>query len=316
MALIEKLFGKKEKTLSERSTAELRREEILLTKDRDKLFKKVEQIATDKQKIFQQGATQKSPELRKALAMQFELKTQEQLLAGRQLNVRSKELLTVSRVKMMKENAPKMSGAMGRLNLTEKDVSKIASWIEDESVTQDMYNERLDEILGLGAASDKDALERAGLSSTGHELMNDWNDMHPAAVKTTLERKLVRIKTAMLIQQEAVASRQFAESMGLMAKEIGQTFKEMDLTKTQADWERAVAQAGSVEEKMDVFLDSMEQSAISGGVSSAREDIVSDEEIDRMIQADVLAQEKTELGKLDELESEIAKELGATKQKD
>ena len=34
------------------------------------------------------------------------------------------------------------------------------------------------------------------------------------------------------------------------------------------------------------------------------------------IQADVLAQEKSELSKLDELESEIAKELGATKQRD
>ena len=43
---------------------------------------------------------------------------------------------------------------------------------------------------------------------------------------------------------------------------------------------------------------------------------LSQDEIDRMIQADVLAAEKTELGKLDELESEIAKELGATKQKD
>lgn len=137
-----------------------------------------------------------------------------------------------------------------------------------------------------------------------------------AAVKKMLERQLLSIKNAMLIQQQAAASRQFAESMGLMAKEIGQTFKEMDLTRTQADWERAVMQAGSVEEKMDVFLDSMEQSALSGGVSSTREDAVSDEEIDRMIQADVLAQEKGELGKLDELESEIAKELGATKQKD
>ena len=137
-----------------------------------------------------------------------------------------------------------------------------------------------------------------------------------AAIKKMLERQLLSIKSAMLIQQQAVASRQFAESMTLMAQEIGQTFKEMDLTKTQADWERAVSQAGSVEEKMEVFLDSMEQSAIGGGVSSAREDLVSDEEIDRMIQADVLASERTELGKLDELESEIAKELGATKQKD
>ena len=33
-------------------------------------------------------------------------------------------------------------------------------------------------------------------------------------------------------------------------------------------------------------------------------------------QTEVLASEKAELGKLDELESEIAKELGAAKQKD
>src|ERR1700722_6824411 len=66
---------------------------------------------------------------------------------------------------------------------------------------------------------------------------------------------------------------------------------------------------------MDIFLDSMEQSATSSSPVSAKEDLVSDEEIDRMIQADVLAAEKTELGKLDQLESEIAKELGG-KQKD
>src|SRR5688500_14196882 len=138
-----------------------------------------------------------------------------------------------------------------------------------------------------------------------------------AAVKKMLERQLLAIKNAMLIQQQAAASQQFAESMSLMAREIGRTFGEMDLTKTQADWERAVAQAGSMEERMEVFLESMEQSAISGaGAMTSREDLVSDDEIDRMIQADVLAAEKQELGKPDELESEIAKELGATKQKD
>jgi len=67
-----------------------------------------------------------------------------------------------------------------------------------------------------------------------------------AAVKKMLERQLLAIKNAMLIQQQAAASQQFAESMGLMAREIGRTFGEMDLTKTQADWERAVAQAGPV----------------------------------------------------------------------
>jgi hypothetical protein len=137
-----------------------------------------------------------------------------------------------------------------------------------------------------------------------------------AAVKKMLERQLLAIKNAMLIQQQAAASQQFAESMNLMAREIGRVFGEMDLTKTQADWEKAVAQAGSMEERMEVFLDSMEQTAASGSMTSAREDLVTDDEIDRMITADVLAAEKTELSKLDELESEIAKELGATKQKD
>src|SRR5439155_10152938 len=107
-----------------------------------------------------------------------------------------------------------------------------------------------------------------------------------AAVKKMLERQLLAIKNAMLIQQQAAASQQFAESMNLMAREIGRVFGEMDLTKTQADWERAVAQAGSMEERMEVFLDSMEQSALSGGTTTAREDLVSDEEIDRMISAD------------------------------
>ena len=138
-----------------------------------------------------------------------------------------------------------------------------------------------------------------------------------AAVKKMLERQLLAIKNAMLIQQQAQASAQFAESMNVMAQEIGRVFGETDLVKTQTEWERAVAQASTMEERMELFLDSMEQSAIAGsGAITAKEELVSDEEIDRMIQADVLAAEKQELGKLDELESEIAKELGATKQKD
>ena len=137
-----------------------------------------------------------------------------------------------------------------------------------------------------------------------------------AAVKKMLERQLLAIKNAMLIQQQAQASQQFAESMNLMAREIGRVFGEMDLSKTQAQWERAVAQAGSMEERMDIFLDSMQDSAITGGAATAKEELVSDDEIDRMIAADVLASEKTELGKLDELDSEIARELGQSKQKD
>src|SRR3954463_8543887 len=161
MALIDKLFGKS-KTLSELTKQELRREEILLTRQRDRLFKRIETISVDKQKIFQQGATQKSPELRKALAQDFELKTQEQLMAARELNLRSKELLTVSRLRMIKENTER-GKALGRLNVTDKDVAMISQWIEDDSVSQEMYLERLGTILDLGAESDKAAMDNIGL---------------------------------------------------------------------------------------------------------------------------------------------------------
>ncbi|HWE01226.1 MAG TPA: hypothetical protein VG326_02360 [Tepidisphaeraceae bacterium] len=181
MALIDKIFGHK-KTLSELDRQALRKEEILLTKQRDRLFKKIEQISTDKQKIFQQGATQKSPELRKALAQDFELKTQEQLMSARELNLRSKELLTVSRLRMVKENTDR-GRSMGRLNLTGKDVEKISQWIEDDSVGQDIYMERLNEILDLGAQSDKDAMAQAGVSGAGQELLNLWNEMDRGTIK-------------------------------------------------------------------------------------------------------------------------------------
>jgi hypothetical protein len=189
MALIDKIFGRK-KSLSELDKQTLRKEEILLTKQRDRLFKKIETIGTQKQTIFKSGATQRSPELRKALAQDFELKTQEQLMAARELNLRSKEL---------RENNGK-GKAMGRLNITDKDVARISGLIEDDSVSQDMYRDRLDSLLELGAQSDKDALSAAGLSSAGQELMNIWDQMDRGAVKhdVAFEQadQVVRRKTA------------------------------------------------------------------------------------------------------------------------
>ena len=182
MALIDKLFGTRKKSLSELDRAELRKEEILLTKQRDRLFKKIETLSASKQAIFQQGAKQKSPDLRKALAQDFELKTQEQMMAARELNLRSKELLTVSRLRMVRENND-AGRAAGRLNLTDRDVAKISGLIEDDNVGQDAYRDRLDTLLEIGSQGDTDALASAGLSSAGQELMGLWDDLDRGSVK-------------------------------------------------------------------------------------------------------------------------------------
>lgn len=181
MALLDKLFGHK-KTLGELDAHELRKEEILIGKQRERLMKKIEEVAAGKKKIFEQGAKTSSPELRKALAQEFELKTAEQMMVARELNIRSKELLTVSRLRLMKEYQGR-SGALGRLNITAKDIARISGAIENDAVSQEMYLQQLDSILELGAQADRDALAGAGLGESGNELMQIWDQMDRGELK-------------------------------------------------------------------------------------------------------------------------------------
>ena len=51
MALLDKILGRN-KTITDLNATELRREEILLGKQRDRLFKKIEDVATAKQKML------------------------------------------------------------------------------------------------------------------------------------------------------------------------------------------------------------------------------------------------------------------------
>jgi hypothetical protein len=181
MALIHKIFNR-QKSLSDLDWQALRKEEILIGKQRDKLFAKSEQIVSEKRKIFEQGAAQKSPELRTSLAMNFELKTQEQLMVARELNLRTKELMTVSRLRMIQENR-RHGRALGRLNVSDRDVARISQWIEDDAVSTDMYQQRLDQVLELGHQADQDALAAGGLTAAGQELMHIWDDLDRGAIK-------------------------------------------------------------------------------------------------------------------------------------
>ena len=100
-----------------------------------------------------------------------------------------------------------------------------------------------------------------------------------------LERQLLSVKNALLIKRQAEASADFAQSMGLMATEIGKLFGETDLLKTQADWEKAMVQSQSMEERMDMFLDSVEDIASQDAEMSGASEVINDEEIDDEIAA-------------------------------
>jgi hypothetical protein len=126
-----------------------------------------------------------------------------------------------------------------------------------------------------------------------------------ATIRKMLERQLLSVKNALLIKRQAEASADFAKSMGLMATEIGKLFGETDLVKTQADWEKAMVQSQTMEERMNMFLDTVEDVAAQDVEMSAASEVVSDAEIDRLIEAETEAEHQKELDKLSALRAEL-----------
>ena len=127
-----------------------------------------------------------------------------------------------------------------------------------------------------------------------------------ATIRKMLERQLLAVKNALLIKRQAEASADFSTAMGTMATEISRLFGQTDLTKTQADWEKAMVQSQTMQERMDMFLESVEDLAAQDAESvAAGGEAVSDDDIDRMIAAEAEAEHAKEMDRLTALRSEL-----------
>ncbi len=126
-----------------------------------------------------------------------------------------------------------------------------------------------------------------------------------ALIQRLLERQLLSVKNALIIKRQAEASADFSSAMGMMAAEIGKLFGATDLVKTQADWEKAMVQSQSMEERMNMFLDSIEDIAAQDAEMGTTDLAVSDEEIDRLIEAEVEAEHHKEMARLEGLRAEL-----------
>ncbi len=131
-----------------------------------------------------------------------------------------------------------------------------------------------------------------------------------ATIKKLLERQLLAVKNALLIKRQAEASADFAEAMGLMAREVSRMYGDTDLAKTQMDWERALMQSQSMEERMQMFLDAIEQGAAADVSAAATGEAISDEEIDRMIAAEEQVEAARESQQMSALRAELAQLKG------
>lgn len=178
MALFDWLT-KKGKPLSAMTRQELRRQELLLARDREQLLKRITDTATKKQDIFERGRQEKSPELRRILAQEFDLKTTEQMMTGRQLNIRSKEFLTVSQMRMLRENSERAKARGSKLGLIgERDILVLEKLIENDAITAEMYQERLDSMLQVGG-DDGESM----LTPGSKQVLDVWEQMDTGLMK-------------------------------------------------------------------------------------------------------------------------------------
>jgi DNA polymerase III alpha subunit (gram-positive type) len=125
-----------------------------------------------------------------------------------------------------------------------------------------------------------------------------------ATIKKLLERQVLAVKNALLIKRQAEASADFAGAMTMMASEVSKLYGDMDLSKTQMQWEKAISQSQSMEERMTLFLEAIEQGA-AADVTAAPAEAISDEEIDRLITAEEQVEKARETQQISALRAEL-----------
>lgn len=130
-----------------------------------------------------------------------------------------------------------------------------------------------------------------------------------AAIKKLLERQLLAVKNALLIKRQAEANADFAAAMNLMASEVSRMYGDMNLLKTQMNWEKAISQSQTMEERMELFLDGLQEGA-AADIATANKEAITDEEIDRLITAEDQVADAREAQQMSELRAELAKLKG------
>jgi len=111
-----------------------------------------------------------------------------------------------------------------------------------------------------------------------------------AAQKRMRERQLLSIETAVQIKNQAESDADFAKSMGSVAKAVSEVYGSVDFAKTQKNFEKAMMQAETLQQQMEIFLEMTQEHVMSGEVEG-EDQVVSDAEIDKMLDEEVVHDE-------------------------
>lgn len=138
-------------------------------------------------------------------------------------------------------------------------------------------------------------------------------DLAKKALKQTMEQRkrfeqqLLTLKIANQMRDQAESHVEFAKALNAVSKTISEMFGTADIVQTQKDFEKAMTRARTMEERMDIFLETSSDTMFAESV----QDSVPDEEIERLIAGDMApdARVDAEISRgIIEIEREISKD--------
>jgi len=115
------------------------------------------------------------------------------------------------------------------------------------------------------------------------------------AQRRRIDQQLLTLKIAVQMKEQSETHAEFAKALKSVSKSIADMFGTTDMVQTQKDFEMAMMRAQSMEQRVDLFLTSASGTMLGEPVAGDGE-LVTDEEIDRLISAEAAqAEDRTDI---------------------
>ena len=167
---------KKELTLEQ-----VKREEIKLGIRETQTLAKLEKLEKEREDIFAKGLKIKSPPRRRQLARVYEMKSSGVKMMERELSLISKEITTISALKLALERRHNSKEGVSRI-LERVDEAKLMTYLEDDKISQEMYLEKLNGVLSTVTDGANQITEDLG--KEGSEVMDVWQKMDEGEIES------------------------------------------------------------------------------------------------------------------------------------
>jgi hypothetical protein len=176
MGLFE-FLGVKKKELN---LEQVKREEIKLGIRETQTLSKLEKLEKEREDIFSKGMKIKSPPRRRQLARLYELKSSGVKTLERELSILSKEITTISALKLALERRSTSKDGVQRI-LERVDEARLMTFLEDDKISQEMYLEKLNGV--LSTVTDGASQITEDLGKEGSEVMDVWQKMDEGEIE-------------------------------------------------------------------------------------------------------------------------------------